>query len=306
MLFEQIQSNKRKTFLVMFGYMVLFVLIGAAIGYLYLESAVFGMGIAVVVGLIYSAIMVSQSTAFVMSLNHARELHDNNDYPKLWNICEEMALIADVPMPRVFVIDDPTPNAFATGISPESAAVAATTGLLERLNREELEGVMAHEFAHIRNYDIRLSTIAYALAGAIVLLTNMAYRFFWFGGGGRSRRRSSDRSSSGSGALQLLLLLGAIVLIVLGPFIATLMRLALSRNREYLADATAVEFTRNPQGLIHALQKIANSPASKVADRASASLYFSNPFREGEENERDSLFSTHPATSNRIRRLSEM
>ena len=157
-------------------------------------------------------------------------------------------MVAKVPRPRIFVIDDDSPNAFATGISPEKAAVAVTTGLLQRLNREELEGVLAHEFAHIRNYDVRLQTIAIALGAVIAILVQFGSRMMFFG---RSSRRSKDEDN-GIAAIMMVI---SILAMILGPFMSTILQLAISRNREYLADATAVEFTRNPQGLISALKK---------------------------------------------------
>ena len=209
-------------------------------------------------------------------------------------------MVAQVPMPRVFVIKDPSPNAFATGNSPEKAAVAVTTGLLERLNREELEGVLAHEFGHIRNYDVRLQTVAIAMGAVIAFLVQFSTRMMWFGGG---RRRSND-DNEGS-VMDIILMVLALFAIILGPLMSTMMQMALSRNREYLADATAVEFTRNPHGLISALEKISGGPVMKNADPQSAALYIANPFKKN-EGERDSLFATHPSTANRIKRLEAM
>jgi len=213
-----------------------------------------------------------------------------------------MTIVTRLPFPRIFIIEDESPNAFAAGNSPEKASVAVTTGLLKKLNREELTGVLAHEFAHIRNYDIRLSTVALAIAGLIAFLAQFSTRMMFWGGGGR--RRKSD-NSGGAGIILLIL---SLLILVLSPFVATIIRLALSRNREYLADASAVEFTRNPEGLKSALIKIATSEPMEAANAASASLYIVNPFkrmREGEA-ESDGLFSTHPSTANRIKRLEAM
>jgi heat shock protein HtpX len=177
-----------------------------------------------------------------------------------------------------------------------------TTGLLKKLNREELTGVLAHEFAHIRNYDIRLSTVALAIAGLIAFLAQFSTRMMFWGGGGRRRR------SDNSGGAGIILLILSLLILVLSPFVATIIRLALSRNREYLADASAIEFTRNPEGLKSALIKIATSDPMEAANAASASLYIVNPFKrmkEG-ETESDGLFSTHPSTANRIKRLEAM
>ncbi len=296
MLYQQIASNKRKTLMVIVLYMALFVAVGIGIGYFALNSAVAGVIIALVAGGLYSMMMIANATNVVMQLNHAREITDKNQAPMIWNIVSDMSMIAKVPMPRIFIIEDESPNAFATGSSPEKAAVAVTTGLLERLNREELEGVIAHEFGHIRNYDVRLQTIAIALGAVIAMLVQFGSRMMFWGGG----RRNRD-SDNGGGANAIFMVIGLIAMI-LGPFMSTILQLALSRNREYLADASAVEFTRNPYGLISALTKISEAPPMTEADKKSAALYISNPFGE----EGDSLFSTHPSTANRIKRLEKM
>lgn len=289
----------------MFLFFALFAGLGAAIGYLNWNDALSGVVVALVVGAAYVAIMVAQSTKVVMSLNNAREITDKAQYPMLWNIVEELTIVTRLPFPRIFIIEDESPNAFAAGNSPEKASVAVTTGLLKQLNREELTGVLAHEFSHIRNYDIRLSTIALAIAGLIAFLAQFSTRMMFWGGGGRRRSKSND-----SGGLGIILFVLSLLILILSPFVATIIRLALSRNREYLADATAVEFTRNPQGLISALRKISSSKPMEEANTASASLYIVNPFKrlkEGEaEEERDGFMSTHPSTTNRIKRLEAM
>lgn len=298
MMYEQIAANKRKTWLVVGLYLILFLLVGIGLGYTLMDNAVAGMVIALVAGGLYTMMMISQSTDVVMRLNHATEVTEYEQAPQLWHIVEDMAMIAKVPRPRIFVIDDDSPNAFATGSSPEKAAVAVTTGLLQRLNREELEGVLAHEFAHIRNYDVRLQTIAIALGAVIAILVQFGSRMMFLG-------RSSRRSKDDENGIAAILMVISILAMILGPFMSTILQLAISRNREYLADATAVEFTRNPQGLISALEKISQAPAMEEADPQSAALYIANPFKKGNE-EKDSWFATHPATSNRIKRLREM
>ena len=297
MLYQQIASNKRKTLVVIALYMALFIAVGIGIGYYALRSVVAGVIIALVAGGLYSMMMIANATNVVMQLNHAKEITDKNQAPMIWNIVTDMAMIAKVPMPRIFIIEDESPNAFATGSSPENAAVAVTTGLLERLNREELEGVIAHEFGHIRNYDVRLQTIAIALGAVIAMLVQFGSRMMFWGGGSRDR----DDDDNGGGANAIFMVIGLIAMI-LGPFMSTILQLALSRNREYLADASAVEFTRNPYGLISALTKISEAPPMTEADKKSAALYISNPLGE----EGDSLFSTHPSTENRIKRLEKM
>ncbi|WP_294426336.1 zinc metalloprotease HtpX [uncultured Streptococcus sp.] len=297
MLYNQISSNKRRTVVLLIVFFMLLAAIGAAVGYLWLGDMTFGVVIAVIIGAIYAMSMIFQSTNVVMSMNHAREVTEQ-EAPQLYHIVEDMAMVAQIPMPRVFIIEDQSLNAFATGSSPENAAVAATTGLLAVMNREELEGVIGHEVSHIRNYDIRISTIAVALASAITLLSSLGSRMVWFGGG---RRRSDDRDN-GTG---LLVFLFSILSLILAPLAATLLQLAISRKREYLADASSVELTRNPHGMINALQKLQQSaPMQQPVDAASAALYINDPIKK--EERLTSLFSTHPSISDRIERLRQM
>lgn len=286
MLYQQIARNKRKTILVMFGFFVLLALIGAAIGYLFARTAIGGMIIAAIIAVIYMSVIIGQSTDVVMRMNNATEVRSASDAPELWHIVEDMALVARVPMPKVYIIHDPSPNAFATGNDPEHAAVAATTGLMEKMNREELEGVMAHEMTHVRNYDIRLQTIALALASAIAMLVNFAGNFWWIGG----RSSSDDRDNPSS----IFAILGSILLIILAPLAATIAQMALSRNREYLADAGAVELTRNPQGMISALEKLKTAVPMKHVDPSSSALYISDPEKNAKHHPFSNLFDTHP------------
>lgn len=297
MLYQQIAQNKRRTIYVMAGFTLLVALIGAALGYLFAGTATGGVIIALIITLIYISVMVGQSTDVVMNMNHATEIHSADENPELWHVVEDMAMVAQVPMPRVFIIDDPSPNAFATGNNPQHAAVAATKGLLAMMNREELEGVMAHEMSHVKNYDIRLQTIALALAAAISLLVNFASNFWWFGGGDR------DRERDGGGVIAIL---GSVSLIILAPLAASIAQMALSRNREYLADASAVELTRNPQGMISALRKLEDVQPMKAADPNSSALYISDPFKNQKHRSFSHLFDTHPPLEDRIARLEKM
>lgn len=299
MLYQQIAKNKRKTVFVLAGFLILVALIGAAIGYLFAGTAVGGIIIAGVLAVIYMSVIVSQSTDVVMNMNNAREIHSAQEAPELWHVVEDMAMVAQVPMPRVFIIDDPSPNAFATGNDPQHSAVAATTGLLQIMNREELEGVMGHEMSHVRNYDIRLQTIALALSAAITALVNFAGNFWWFGGG-----RSSDDDDDS--AIGIFAIIGSILLIILAPLAASIAQMALSRNREYLADAGAVELTRNPHGLISALQKLQNAQPMKKVAPSSSSLYISDPELNRRHKRFAHLFYTHPPLDERIARLEEM
>ncbi|MBW7487988.1 zinc metalloprotease HtpX [Streptococcus pneumoniae] len=290
MLFDQIASNKRKTWILLLVFFLLLALVGYAVGYLFIRSGLGGLVIALIIGFIYALSMIFQSTEIVMSMNGAREV-DEQTAPDLYHVVEDMALVAQIPMPRVFIIDDPALNAFATGSNPQNAAVAATSGLLAIMNREELEAVMGHEVSHIRNYDIRISTIAVALASAITMLSSMAGR----------RRSDDDRDGNG---LEIIMLVVSLLAIVLAPLAATLVQLAISRQREFLADASSVELTRNPQGMINALDKLDNSkPMSRHVDDASSALYINDPKKGGGFQK---LFYTHPPISERIERLKHM
>lgn len=295
MLFDQIARNKRRTIYVLIGFCLLVIAVGAAVGYVFFDSAPGGMIAALVLAVGYSWVMIGNSTSVVMRMNHAQEVSGTDQYSELQHVVEDMALVARIPTPKVYVIHDASPNAFATGNDPEHAAVAATTGLLAKMNREELEGVMGHEITHVRNYDIRLQTIALALSAVIGILVNFAGHFFWFG---------DRKSDSKSGPLGIIILVVSLVLVILGPVAATIAQLALSRNREYLADAGAVELTRNPQGLIDALTVISESDPMEEADASSAALYIADPFKK--KRSWQHLFDTHPSTEDRIARLRKM
>ena len=298
MLFDQIARNKRRTWVLLVAFFALLALIGAAVGYLWLDSPFGGMAIAFIIGGIYAVSMIFQSTEIVMSMNGAREVSEQ-EAPELYHVVQDMAMVAQIPMPRVYIVEDASPNAFATGSKPENAAVAATTGLLALMNREELEGVMGHEVSHIRNYDIRISTIAVALTSAVTMLSSMAGRMMWFGGGGRRR---NDRDNDNG--LGIVLMIVSLLALLLAPLAATLVQLAISRQREYLADASSVELTRNPKGMINALLKLDNSqPMEHHVDDASAALYINDPKKKGGLQK---LFYTHPPISDRVERLKNM
>lgn len=300
MLFEQIARNKRRTWLLLAVFFILLAFVGYAVGYLWLRSGLGGMVVALIIGVIYAVSMIFQSTDIVMSMNGAHEVNEQTA-PTLYHVVEDMAMVAQIPMPRVFIIDDPSLNAFATGSNPQNAAVAATSGLLSVMNREELEAVMGHEVSHIRNYDIRISTIAVALASAITMLSSMAGRMMWWGGYSGRRRRDSNREGGG---LEIILLLLSLLAVVLAPLAATLVQLAISRQREFLADASSVELTRNPQGMIDALLKLEKSqPMKHHVDDASAALYINEPQKESGLKK---LFYTHPPIAERVARLRQM
>ncbi|SUN51397.1 heat shock protein [Streptococcus dysgalactiae subsp. dysgalactiae] len=297
MLYQQISQNKQRTVLLLVVFFLLLALIGTSAGYLLVDNYVIGVTLALIIGVIYAVSMIFQSTTLVMSMNSAREISES-EAPDFYHIVEDMAMVAQIPMPRVFIIEDPSLNAFATGSSPKNAAVAATTGLLQVMNREELEGVIGHEVSHIRNYDIRISTIAVALASAVTLISSIGGRALWYGGGSRKRSNNNDEG------LGIILLLLSLLSLVLAPLVASLVQLAISRQREYLADASSVELTRNPQGMIRALEKLKQSqPVKYPVDDASAALYINEPRKKGSFS---SLFSTHPPIEERIERLQHM
>lgn len=296
MLYKQIAENKRKTFLLVTLFTVLVLGIGWAIGYLVNNDSVTGLVITAIILAIYIPITYFTASSQVLRMSGAKEI-TKQDHRQLFGIVEELSMAARIPMPKVYIINDPAPNAFATGIKPEKGAVAFTTGLLATLNREELAGVVAHELAHIRNYDIRLMTICIALVGVIALIANFGSRMLLFGGG--NRRNNNQKSNP-------ILMLIAVVFLILAPIASQFVRLAVSRNREYLADATAVEFTRNPVGLINALKKISADPRDvQKAQQATASMYISRPIGK-KRKKRGSLWATHPPIESRIERLQNM
>jgi heat shock protein HtpX len=301
--YDQISANRRNSFLLALVVIVLLAALGFSIGYALTGSAGGGIGttvIAVIIGTLAALGSYFAGDQLVLAASQAKEV-DETSAPQLLNVVREMAIAANVPMPRVYVIDDTAPNAFATGRDPQHASVAITSGLLQKLDREELQGVIGHEMSHVRNFDIRFSLIVGVLVGSVALLSDFFLRWTWFGGGGR---RSRDRE--GGGGLQAVMLVIAILLAILAPIAARLVQLAVSRQREYLADASSVELTRNPYGIERALAKIStDQEVLEVANRATQHLYFTNPIKKFEERS-SNLFSTHPAIVDRINRLREL
>jgi heat shock protein HtpX len=302
--YQQISHNRRQSLLLVIVVTALLGALGFAIGYAFggnLSSAVVAVVVAVVIATLLSAGSYYAGDSLVLTTSGAHEATEEQA-PQLFNVVRELTIAANIPMPKVYIIDDTAPNAFATGRDPEHASVAITTGLLEKLNREELQGVMGHELSHVRNYDIRFTLLVGVLVGSIALLADFFLRFTFFGG--MSGRRG-NRDSNGGGA-QAVFLVVALVLAVLAPIFATLVQLAVSRQREYLADASSVELTRNPIGLERALAKIAADPEPlEVANRATQHLYIVNPLKKlGERS--SGLFSTHPPILDRINRLRQM
>lgn len=304
MLFEQIAANKRKTIFIVIGFFIFVLMVGAAIGIIVWNNYLNGLILAAVIGVFYILIMIMSSSSVVMAMNRAKEIKSKDQAPILWDTVESMALVAGIPMPKVYIIEDESPNAFATGISPEKGAVAVTRGLLNKLERYELEGVIAHEVSHIRNYDIRLSTISIALVAVVAILSDLAMRLIFWGSitGSRNSRKSDNNNGGGA---QIIIYVVALIFVILAPIIATAIQFALSRNREFLADASAVELTRNPDGLIEALKKISgDSKKMEEVSASSESIYFASPLKS--KKDKPGLFDSHPPISARIERLTNM
>jgi heat shock protein HtpX len=299
--YAQKAANRRNSVVLALVVVLLLAVLGFVIGYALTgdpAGAAATTLVAVVVGFLASIGSYFGGDKLVLAASAAKPV-DETTAPQLMNVVREMAIAANVPMPKVYLIDDTAPNAFATGRDPEHASIAITTGLLQKLDREELQGVMAHELSHVRNFDIRFSLMVGVLVGSIALLADFFLRFTFWGGAGRSR----NRESGGGGGLQALIMVVALALAVLAPIMARLVQMAISRQREYLADASAVELTRNPVGLQQALAKIAlDKEPLEVANRATQHLYFENPIKHADARS-GSLFSTHPPVVERINRL---
>lgn len=298
-LFERTRENRQKTWFVFFLFYLLFLGFGWAVG-VYLGDVPLGIVILLAVAGVYSLIVWSSAESIVLASAHAKPV-SRASHPTLYNVVDGMRIAAGIPMPRIYVIEDTALNAFATGRDPEHGVIVVTSGLLQKMNRRELEGVIAHEMSHIKNYDIRVMLYAAVMVGAITLLADFVLRTQLWGG------KSNDREG-GAGAALLLI---AIVLAVLSPILAQLMQLAISRRREYLADADAAILTRYPQGLASALRKIKGDPDPLVdtANKATAHLYISMPFRHGASGKPGlwtRLWSTHPPIEERIKILENM
>ena len=285
-------------FLAVFGFVI-----GFSIGYGSGQEVLFGvvaLAIAIGIGTLSAVGSYFGGDQLVLASSHAHEV-TQEQAPQLYNVVQEMAIAANVPMPRVYIIDDPSPNAFATGRDPQHSSVAITTGLLQKLNREELQGVLGHEMSHVRNYDIRFTMVVGVMVGSIALLAGFFLRYtFWFGGGGRK----SDRDGGGGGFGIVLLIVG-LVMAALSYVFGALVQMAVSRQREYLADASSVELTRNPHGLESALAKISSDPEPlHSVNGATQHLYIVNPLKKAGGG--SALFSTHPPILDRINRLRQL
>lgn len=295
-IYNQISSNNTKTYVLMAGFVAFFALVAWVLG----EARGYGSSYVVF------AVLISTITSFgsyfygdkiVLAMSGAREADRKRDFD-FYTVAENLAISAGIPKPKLYVIDDTAMNAFATGRDPQHAVVVATRGILDKLDRRELEGVIAHELSHIKNFDIRLMLVVTVLVGTLVYVTDWFLRSLWWGG----RRR--DREDRGGGLVMVV----GIVLAILAPFLATIVKLAISRQREYLADASGALLTRYPEGLARALEKLAGDrEVLEVANDATAHLYITNPFKgKAFGSWFASLFNTHPPIEERIRRLRSM
>lgn len=299
-IYGRIAANKRRTFFLFFLYAVLFAAVGYFIG-IYMGSEIMGIIIAGLVFIILFLISYFGGQGVVTSMAGARQVSKQEE-PFLYNTVEGLSIAAGKPMPKLYIIETEVPNAFAAGRNPQNSVIGVTRGLLNRLNRQELEGVLAHEMAHIHNYDVLLATVAIVLAGTIVYASFIARRMLFFGGLGRSR-------SSKGGQGQLIALVVLLVVAILAPIFAQLLKFAISRQREYLADATAADFTGYPEGLASALEKITDQQVknSPIENKALEGLYIVNPALGARAGSRvNVMFSTHPPTAERVKRLRAM
>lgn len=299
---SQIAANRRRSLLLVLIVAVLLGVLGFVIGFATTGALVGGyiaIGVAVVLALVMTSVSYFAGDNLVLAASQAHEVTEA-ETPRLMNIVRELSIAANIPPPRVFMIQDSAPNAFATGRDPQHASIAVTTGLMEKLDREELQGVIAHELAHVRNLDIRFTLLVGVLVGSVVLLADFFLRYTFWGGGGR---RESRGGRDGAGGLMIVLFVLALVLAILAPIVARFVQMAVSRQREYLADASSIEITRNPYGLERALAKIgADQEVLEVANRATQHLYIVNPIKKWEERA-SGLMSTHPPIVERINRL---
>jgi heat shock protein HtpX len=301
-MYELIAANKRRSVLLLIAFVGLLALTGFAVGLLLGHGTAFTV-IALVIAAVIAFASYWKADAIALAMSRAHPA-DPVEYKRLYNLVEGLCIASGLPMPRIYIIDDPAPNAFATGRNPKHAAVAVTTGLLGMMNRVELEGVLAHELSHVRNYDILVSTLAVTLVGAIALMSDFAIRTMWWNGG-RSRR-DGDRD----GGANPLAFVG-FALLILAPIFAKLLQLAVSRRREALADASAVQLTRYPPGLISALEKLdSDSTVTHSASRATAHMWIESPIpteeSQGKLSWLNKLFLTHPPLSERIAALREL
>jgi len=300
-MYDQINSNKRKTILLLILFVGFILLIGWFFSKLYPAYGYGPLVIAIIVSLLMSLLSYFSGDKLALKVAGARGPIRKNDNAYVYRLVENLCITAGLPMPKIYIIPDQAMNAFATGRDPQHASIALTEGIIAKLENEELEGVIAHELSHIKNYDIRLMMVVIVLVGVIALLADWMVRIQWYGGG---RRKSSNNSG---GQLATILLIAGLILAILSPLIAQLIKLAISRKREFLADASAALLTRYPAGLATALEKISQqSTAVKRANNATAHLYIANPFGTKAKKGLKKLFSTHPPIEERIKALKQM
>lgn len=291
-VFTQISSNKRKTILILLLFMLLIIAVAWAISYLFNANFFIVLAVALSVGVIYAFISIKYATSFTMSRNHAIKVENRNEYLDLISAVENVALIAKLPVPEIYIIQSSALNAFATGMSPQNAAVAVTKGLVDTLERDELEAVIAHEIAHIKGYDVRLATVAIIVVTLLSFIPDMLRPMMW------SNHSHQKKENKDSHPIMMLL---AIVIIIASPIIATFLQLALSRQREFLADAQAVYITRHPQALIRALEKVKYNSNINDINEHDANIYFNTPMKH-----LSSFMNTHPSIDDRITALKNM
>lgn len=295
-MYQEIDANKYKSAILMALFIGFVCAVGYAYGY-YSDNGWFGLELALIVSLVSTVFTWFAGDKVVLSTSGAKRVESREESPELWNIVENLSITSGTQMPAVYVIEDESPNAFATGRDPAHASIAVTSGLLQMMNRSELEGVLAHELSHVRNYDTRWMMIVAVLVGSISLLADLAFRF-----GGMGRRKSRDNEGG-----PWLLVIG-IVLLIVAPIIGQLIKFAISRQREYLADASAALLTRYPEGLASALEKIkASDLPVQLAPSATAHLWIASPFKsDGVAGFLGRIFSTHPPIDDRIAKLHSM
>lgn len=285
-MYKQIAANKRNTILIMIGFVVVIAALGALFAYLFDDWWISAW--VLIIAVIYAVAQYFLSASLAVAMTGAKEIH-KKDHPRLYNTVENLTITAGLPMPKVYIINDPAPNAFATGRDPKHAIVAATTGLLDIMDNKELTAVMAHELSHVKNYDIRVSMITFGLVCVVGLIADLGTRMIFL------TRARDDEDNSPIGLIVMLLVS------ILAPVAASLAQFAVSREREYLADASAVQLTRYPEGMISALKKLdTHARPMKRQNPATEALYINNPLRKSAVN---TLFSTHPPIEKRIERL---
>lgn len=298
-MYKQIDSNKRRTVFLMGLFLIFMIGLGYVLSWYF--GNYFILVIAVLIASIQALISFYYSDSISLATAGAKEAPREEPYLELHRLVENLTITAGLPKPKVYVIQDPSPNAFATGRDPKHASIAVTTGLLEMMDKNELEGVIAHELSHVSNYDIRLMMVVVILVGTVALISDFALRWMWFAPNGTTGGGRRDSNESGQG--QVILLVIAIALAILAPLAAMMIQLAISRKREYLADASGALLTRYPDGLASALEKISSyDKPIKHANRATAHLYISDPFKK----KVSGLFMTHPPVEDRINKLKAM